>query len=142
MSPPVQEAQQETATPIEVTHGVGSSSAPTAMGRSRGKRAVPGSELVDVVNLQNRVFQLEQESSENDLLIGKLDVRVSELEKDNSAKDAKILEPQTNLGGLTAFCFDLKQRLNQKFGNEFKPLSTEGERATPSGSSQSAHVVR
>ncbi|CAI9302576.1 unnamed protein product [Lactuca saligna] len=56
----------------------------------------------------------------------------SELEKDNSDNDSKILELQVNLGGLTALFFDLKQCLYQKFGDEFQPFSTEGEKITAS----------
>lgn len=59
-------------------------------------------------------------------MIGKLDIRVSELEKYNSEKDAKISELQANIGGLTTLYFDMKQRLFQKFGDEFQSLEDEG----------------
>ncbi|CAH1441181.1 unnamed protein product [Lactuca virosa] len=60
-------------------------------------------------------------STEKDLVIGKQDIRISELEKENSGKDSNISELQANLGGLTALFFDLKQRQFQKFGDEFQP---------------------
>nr|KAJ0202280.1 hypothetical protein LSAT_V11C600300170 [Lactuca sativa] len=60
---------------------------------SKGKSKLPYFELVDVVLLQNR------------------EIRISELEKQNSDKASKILELQANLGGLTSLFFDLKQCL-------------------------------
>ncbi|CAH1442428.1 unnamed protein product [Lactuca virosa] len=57
-----------------------------------------------------------------------------ELERENSDKASKISKLQANLGGLTTLFFDLKQRLFQKFGDEFQPLSAEGERITTSSS--------
>ncbi|CAH1452659.1 unnamed protein product [Lactuca virosa] len=101
---------------------------------SKGKSKLSESEIVDVVLLQNRVFDLEQSSAEKDLIIGKQDIRISELEKENSNKDSKIYELQENLGGLTALLFDLKQHIFQKFGDEFQPLSAEGEKITASSS--------
>ncbi|CAH1452650.1 unnamed protein product [Lactuca virosa] len=81
------------------------------------------------------------EASELDISKGKsklseseFDIRISDLEKENSIKDAKISELQANLGGLTALFFDLKQRLHQKFGDEFQPLSAEGEKIFASSS--------
>ncbi|CAH1440411.1 unnamed protein product [Lactuca virosa] len=101
---------------------------------SKGKIKLPEFEFVDVVQLQNKVFDLEQNSAEKDLVIGKQDIRINELEKENYDKDSKISELQENLGGLTALLFDLKQRLFQKFGDEFQPLSAEGEKITTSSS--------
>ncbi|CAH1412922.1 unnamed protein product [Lactuca virosa] len=68
---------------------------------SKGKSKLPESEFVDVALLQNGVFDLEQNLDEKDLIIGKQDIRISDLEKENSIKDAKISELQANLGGLT-----------------------------------------
>ncbi|CAH1413522.1 unnamed protein product [Lactuca virosa] len=56
---------------------------------STGKSKLHESELVDVVLLQNKVFDLEQSSAEKDLIIGKQDIRISELEKENSNKRFK-----------------------------------------------------
>ncbi|CAH1443932.1 unnamed protein product [Lactuca virosa] len=53
---------------------------------SKGKSKLPEFELVDVVLLQNILFDLEQSSAEMDLIIGKHDTRISELEKENSIK--------------------------------------------------------
>nr|KAJ0211339.1 hypothetical protein LSAT_V11C400186270 [Lactuca sativa] len=84
--------------------------------------------------LHNRVFDLEQSFVEKDLIIGKQDILINKLERENSEKASKISELQANLGGLTALFFDLKQRLFQIFGDEFQPLSAEGERTTASSS--------
>ncbi|CAH1415665.1 unnamed protein product [Lactuca virosa] len=125
---------EEEVIPSEGAQASGSSFETPELDISKGKRKLPESELVDVVLLQNRVFDLEQNSVEKDLIIGKQDIRISKLEKENSDKDSKILERQANLSGLTALFFDLKQRLFQKFGDEFQPLSAEGEKITASSS--------
>ncbi|CAH1440461.1 unnamed protein product [Lactuca virosa] len=99
---------------------------------------------------RSSVFDLEQSSAEKDLIIGKQDIRISELEKENLIKDSKISELQGNLGGLTALFFNLKLRLFQKFGDEFHPLSAEGEKinasssgpANPTPQSSSERVAR
>ncbi|CAH1441441.1 unnamed protein product [Lactuca virosa] len=101
---------------------------------SKGKSKLPEYEFVDVVQLQNRVFDLEQNFAEKDLIIGKHDIQISELEKLKSYKDSKISELKANIGGLTARFFDLKQSLFQKFGDEFQPLSAEGEKIIASSS--------
>ncbi|CAI9291856.1 unnamed protein product [Lactuca saligna] len=62
------------------------------------------------------------------------DIRISELGKDNSIKDVKISELQENLGGLIVLFFNLKQRLHQKFGDDFQPLSAEGDKIYASSS--------
>ncbi|KAL4562004.1 hypothetical protein LXL04_034192 [Taraxacum kok-saghyz] len=93
----------------------GSSSAPPELNIFNDKGKLPESEFVDVVHLQSRVFQLEQESSSKDLIIGNRDVRVGELEKHNQEKNAKILDLQANLGGITAVMYDLKKRLAHMF---------------------------
>ncbi|CAI9297743.1 unnamed protein product [Lactuca saligna] len=56
----------------------------------------------NVSELKQEIVFFKQESIEKDILIGILDVRVSNLEQENSVKDAKISELQANLGGLTA----------------------------------------
>nr|KAJ0207935.1 hypothetical protein LSAT_V11C500297960 [Lactuca sativa] len=125
---------EEEVLPSEGDQASGISFETPDMDLSKGKNKLPNSELVDVVLLQNRVFDLEQSSTEKDLIIGKQYIRISEIEKESSIKDAKILELQANLGGLTALFFDLKQRLHQKYGVEFQPLSTEGENISASSS--------
>ncbi|CAH1416285.1 unnamed protein product [Lactuca virosa] len=100
----------------------------------KGKSKLPKSEFVDVARLQNSVFDLEQSSAEKDLTIGEQDIRINTLEKENSVKDAKISELQANIGGLTSLFFDLKQRLHQMFGDDFQPLSAEGEKIYASSS--------
>ncbi|CAH1449528.1 unnamed protein product [Lactuca virosa] len=101
---------------------------------SKGKSKLPEFEFVDVALLQSRLFDLEQSSTEKDLIIGKQDIRLCDIEKEKSIKDAKISELQENLGGLTALFFDLKQRLHKKFGDDFQPLSAEGEKISASSS--------
>ncbi|CAI9260041.1 unnamed protein product [Lactuca saligna] len=93
---------------------------------SKHKSSFPESEFVDVIYLKNRVFDLEQNSTEKDLIIGKQDIRISEIEKEKFDQDSKILELQLNLGGLITLFFYLKQHLFQKFDDEFQPLSAEG----------------
>ncbi|CAH1421314.1 unnamed protein product [Lactuca virosa] len=103
-----------------------------------------------ISELKQEIVSLRQESMEKDFLIGNLDVRLSSLEKENSVKDTKIYELQANLGGITALLFDLKQRLHQKFGDDFQPLSSKGEKITastsnpvnPSSQGVSERVVR
>nr|KAJ0217514.1 hypothetical protein LSAT_V11C300108350 [Lactuca sativa] len=53
----------------------------------------------------------KKNSTEKDLIIGKQDIQISELEKENSIKDSKISELQANLGALTALFFNLNHRL-------------------------------
>ena len=64
---------------------------------SKGKRKPFESELVDVVLLQNRVFDLVQSSMEKDLIIRKKDIRISELERENSDKASNISKLQENI---------------------------------------------
>ncbi|CAH1441047.1 unnamed protein product [Lactuca virosa] len=116
----------------EGAHDSGRSFETHELDLSKGKSKLPDSELVDVLLLQNRVSDLEQSSAKKDLIIGKQDIRISELENENSVKDLKISELQANIGGLTALFFDLKQRLHQKFSDEFQPLSVEGEKISAS----------
>nr|KAJ0190199.1 hypothetical protein LSAT_V11C800412640 [Lactuca sativa] len=126
---------EEKGMPSEGAQASGSSFETPDLDISKGKIKLPESKFVDVVQLQNRVFDLEQNLVEKDLIIGKQDIRISELEKKNSDKDSKISELQANLGGLTALFFDLKQCLFQKFGDEFQPLSAEEEKIIASSSS-------
>ncbi|CAH1417207.1 unnamed protein product [Lactuca virosa] len=104
--------------------------------QSRGKGIYIGSEQGGGEDSQQTIFELKQEililkqeSIEKDLLIGKLDVRVSELEKDNSQKNKQISDLQANLGGLTAFYFDLKDKLFRNFGDELKMSSSDDGKA-------------
>ncbi|CAH1434146.1 unnamed protein product [Lactuca virosa] len=99
--------------------------------QSRGKGICIGSGQGDdedsqhtISELRQKILILKQDSIEKDLLIGKLDVRVSDLEKENSENNKQISELQANLGGLTAFYFDLKEKLIGKFGDEFKSSSS------------------
>ncbi|CAH1415605.1 unnamed protein product [Lactuca virosa] len=104
---------EEEVIPSEGAQASGSSLKTPELDISKDKSKLPESEFVNVVQLQNRVFDLEQNSAEKDL----------------------ISELQANLGGLTALFFDLKQRVFQNFGDEFQPLSAEGENITASRSS-------
>ncbi|KAL8225956.1 hypothetical protein R6Q57_018513 [Mikania cordata] len=57
----------------------------------KGKNVLPDDEPIDVVRLQSIVFELEQDSLSNTLLI-------QELKLENEAKDKKIKELETNMG--------------------------------------------
>ncbi|CAI9259869.1 unnamed protein product [Lactuca saligna] len=61
---------------------------------SNGKSKMTGTKFVDVVLLHNRVFALEQSSAEKDLIIGKQDIQISELEKESSVKDFQPLSTE------------------------------------------------
>ncbi|KAL8249573.1 hypothetical protein R6Q59_006441 [Mikania micrantha] len=76
------------------------------------KNVLPDDEPIDVVKLQSRVFELEQDSLSHTLLI-------QELKNDNELKDKKIKDLETNMGHLSAIVLDLKQRLQDKFKGEF-----------------------
>ncbi|CAI9269201.1 unnamed protein product [Lactuca saligna] len=65
-------------------------------------------------------IKLAKVSIDKDLLIGILDVRVYELENENSQKSKQISDLQPNIGGLTTLYFDLKEILIGNFGDEFK----------------------
>nr|KAJ0193361.1 hypothetical protein LSAT_V11C800422420 [Lactuca sativa] len=80
--------------PSEGAQASGSSFEAPELDISKGKSKLPESEFVDADLLQNKVFDLEQSSTEKDLIIGKQDIRISELEKKKSIKDAKISELQ------------------------------------------------
>ncbi|CAI9266092.1 unnamed protein product [Lactuca saligna] len=96
---------EEEVIPSEGAQASGSSFETPELDISKGKSRLLESDFVDVVQFQNRVFDLESNSSEKYLIIG---------------------------NGLTALFFDLKQRLFKKFGDEFQPLSVEGEKITAS----------
>ena len=53
-------------------------------------------------------------------MIGTLDVRVSELERENAQKSRKISDVQLNLGALSVGYFDLKNKLINDFGVSVK----------------------
>ncbi|CAH1417800.1 unnamed protein product [Lactuca virosa] len=81
---------EEEVLPSEGAQGSRSSFETPELDISKGKSKFPNFELVDVVLLQNRAFDLEQSSAEKDLIIGKQDIRISELERENSDKASKI----------------------------------------------------
>ena len=64
--------------------------------------------------------------------LGSLDVRVSELEKENSQKNKHISYLKANLGRLIALYYDLKDKLIGKFGNEFTTSSSDDGKAPES----------
>ena len=65
--------------------------------------------------LKEEIGILNQQNIEKDILIGKHDVRIAELEADNALKSKQISDLQTNLGSLTAFYFSLKNKLFAAF---------------------------
>ncbi|KAL8260142.1 hypothetical protein R6Q59_028095 [Mikania micrantha] len=78
----------------------------------KGKNVLPDDEPIDVVKLQSRVFELEQDSLSHTLLI-------RELKTENEAKDKKIKDLETNMGHQSAIVLDMKQKLQDKFKGEF-----------------------
>ena len=78
-----------------------------------------------IFELKEEIGILNQKLIEKDLLIGTLDIRVSELEKENSQNLKQNFDLQLNLGALTAGYFDLKNKLISEFGNKFKTSSRE-----------------
>nr|KAJ0216516.1 hypothetical protein LSAT_V11C300151300 [Lactuca sativa] len=137
MDQDVQSPIVEEVIPLEGAQASGSLFETPELDISKGKSKLPESEFVNVIQLQNRVFDLEQNSTEKDLIIGKHDIQISNIEKESSDKYSKISELQANLGGLIALFFDLKQCLFQKSCDEFQPLSAEGEKITASSSGPS-----
>ncbi|CAH1421901.1 unnamed protein product [Lactuca virosa] len=92
----------------------------------RPEHDVTSIKLAKLLAFQDSIPQSRgNESIEKDLLIGKLDVRVSKLEKENSHKNKQISKLQANLGGLTAFYFDLKDKLIRKFGDKVQMSSSD-----------------
>ncbi|CAH1425890.1 unnamed protein product [Lactuca virosa] len=98
------------------------------------KEEVIPSEGAQVSRSSFETPELDISKGKSKLSDSELDIRISELEKESSDKALKISELQANLGGLTALFFDLKQRLFQKFSDEFQPLSADGEKITASSS--------
>ena len=72
-------------------------------------------------SLKEEIGILKQQNIE-DILVGKHDVRIAELEEENSMKSKQISELQTNLGSLTAFYFSLKNKIFEAFGDKFQSL--------------------
>ncbi|CAI9269374.1 unnamed protein product [Lactuca saligna] len=136
--------------PLEGAQASGSSFKGPDLDISKGKNKLTESEFVDMALLQNKAFDLEQSSAKYDLIIRRQEIRISDLEKENSVKDAKISKLEANIGGLSALFFDLKQHLDQRFGDDFQPLSDEGEKiyvsssglVNPSSQPASERVVR
>ncbi|KAL8228514.1 hypothetical protein R6Q57_016098 [Mikania cordata] len=90
----------------------------------KGNNVLPQDEPIDIVKLQSRVFELEQDSLSQTLLI-------QELKTDNELKDKKIKDLETNMGHLSAIVLDLKQKLQDKFKGEFIDESSPTNTAEP-----------
>ncbi|KAL8240113.1 hypothetical protein R6Q59_013468 [Mikania micrantha] len=90
----------------------------------KGKNVLPEDEPIDIVKLQSRVFELEQDSLSHTLLI-------QELKTENELKDKKIKDLETNMGHLSAIVLDLKQKLQDKFKGEFTDESSPSTAAEP-----------
>ncbi|KAL8202070.1 hypothetical protein R6Q57_011217 [Mikania cordata] len=90
----------------------------------KGKHGLPDDEPIDVVKLQSRVFELEQDSLSHTLLI-------QELKTNNETKYKKIKDIETNMGHLSAIVFDLKQKLQDKLKGEFIDESSSSTVAEP-----------
>ncbi|KAL8256442.1 hypothetical protein R6Q59_031509 [Mikania micrantha] len=90
----------------------------------RGKNVLPEGEPIDIVKLQSRVFELEQDSLYHTFLI-------QELKADNELNDKKIKDLETNRGHLSAIVPDLKQKLQDKFKGEFANESSPSTTSEP-----------
>ncbi|KAL8209091.1 hypothetical protein R6Q57_008503 [Mikania cordata] len=112
---PVPQSKESTARPSFHTEDVDYDSflvGETGTRADKGKNALPEDEPIDVVKLQSRVFELEQDSLSQILLI-------QELKTENEAKDRKIKDLETNMGHLSAIVLDMKQKLQEIFKGEF-----------------------
>ncbi|KAL8242278.1 hypothetical protein R6Q59_012580 [Mikania micrantha] len=78
----------------------------------KGKNELRDDEPINVVKLQSRVSELEQDSLSHTL-------QIQELKIENEAKDRKIKDLQTNMGHLSAIVLDMKQKLQDKFKGGF-----------------------
>ncbi|KAL8199668.1 hypothetical protein R6Q57_013236 [Mikania cordata] len=90
----------------------------------KGKYVLPDDEPIDVVKLQSRLLELEQDSLSHTLLIRDLKI-------ENEAKDRKIKDLKTNMGHLSAIVLDMKQKLQEKFKGEFHDESSSSTIAEP-----------
>ncbi|CAI9298687.1 unnamed protein product [Lactuca saligna] len=75
-----------------------------------------------VSKLKEEIGILNQQNIKKDILIGKHDVRIVEPKADNALKSKQISDSQTNLGSLTSFYFNLKNKLFEAFGDKFQSL--------------------
>ena len=78
-----------------------------------------------ISDLKEEITTLKQKITEKDVLIGNLDIRVSDLEEENFQKSKQISDLQLNLGALSAGYFDLKNKLIAEFGDKFKTIVEE-----------------
>nr|KAJ0216966.1 hypothetical protein LSAT_V11C300126710 [Lactuca sativa] len=92
-----------------------------------------------VFDLKAEIGVLNQKLIEKDVLIGNLDVQVSELEEENSSKSKQISSLQVNLGALMVGYYDLKNKLIVEFVDEFKTI-VEDPNATQTSQSATANT--
>lgn len=85
-----------------------------------------------ISELKAEIGVLNQKIIEKDVLIGTLDNRVSELEKENYQKSKQISDLQLNLSALSVGYFDLKSKLISEFGDIFKTSDGETSEAETS----------
>ncbi|KAL8215984.1 hypothetical protein R6Q57_022821 [Mikania cordata] len=100
---PVPRATESTAGPSFHTEAVDYDS---FLAGEIGTRAYEGK------NLQNKLFELEQDSLSHTLL-------TQELKTDDEVKYRKIKDLETNMGHLSAISLYMKQKLQEKFKGEF-----------------------
>ena len=70
--------------------------------------------------LKEDVGALHQTTIEKYILIGNLNIQVSDLEKEVESKSKQISDLHTHLGALIVCYYDLKSKLASKFGDKFK----------------------
>ena len=84
---------------------------------------------------------LNQKIIEKDVLIRNLDVRVFEVEEENTLKLKEISALQLNLGALMPGFYDLKNKLIVEFGDKFK-TTVEDPKETKTSQSSPANTLQ
>lgn len=96
--------------------------------------------------LKVKIGVLKHTVIKKDALIGKLDIRLSDVEADKKTKPKQITNLQTHLGALTACYYDLNNKLIEELVDKFnssveQPFSTEGFSSVPVQPSQHDNPV-
>ncbi|CAI9268291.1 unnamed protein product [Lactuca saligna] len=98
---------------------------PTSSSRGKGisfREEHSGDDKSTVSELQEEIGVLRQELIEKNIQLEQLASHLEELKERDEEKSKQIEDPQTNLGSVTAFYFNLKNVLYDAFGDKFKAL--------------------
>lgn len=81
---------------------------------------------------------MKQKNIEKDIFLEQYGNRITELQSENASKTKQIIDLQTNLGSVTAFYFNLKNKLFDAFWDMLKSLFQQphGFEDPPTASSQ------